>query len=543
MKNTMLCILFVGFILRGGDLKAQAPLSVSNLPIITVNTNGLSIPDEPKITADMRIVFNGNGLTKPTDTANLYFGKVAIETRGSTSQDLSPKKPYSIEFRDNAGNEREVSLFNGWTKIEDYILTAPYTDKSLIREALTYHLAGTIMPYAPKTRFCELVLNGNYQGVYYITENIKRKRLGISKADSLATSGDALTGGYIVKIDKTTGEPGGISTGFNSQIVGSNGRKTYYLYDYPKPQDIKPAQAAFIKSQVRAFEAAMNGDKFDDDTEGYAKYFDVETLIDYCIMNELTNNVDGYRLSTYFFKDKNSINPKFKMGPVWDYNITLGNANYCSGGETNVWAYQFNNRCPSDYWGVPFWFEKLFKDTKFKKKFKQRWEFLRQNQLSTPRIMGVIDSFTTLLSSAQQRNFTKWNILNTYVWPNRRVNGSYNGEIAYLKDWLISRLFWLDGEIKAMKTSDHPIDEYSLEVFPNPVGSANEVRFAYYLGLDSKVSLKIYNAVGQLIEHQEENQTAGDSNLFWRQNVPKGIFVYELFLNGKKWKTGKVAKM
>ncbi len=543
MKNIPLCLLIIGFILRGGDLKAQVELTESNLPIVTINTNGLSIPDEPKITTDMRIVFNPNGLTKPTDTANIYFGKVGIETRGSTSQSLSPKKPYSIEFRDSVGNNREVALFKGWTKIEDYALTAPYTDKSLIREALTYHLAGTIMPYAPKTRFCELILNGNYQGIYQITESIKRKRLGISKADSLATSGDALTGGYILKIDKTTGEPTGISTGFNSQIIGANGQKTYYLYHYPKPEDIKPAQVTYIKALVREFEAVMNGDKFDDDTEGYAKYFDVETLIDYCIMNELTNNVDGYRLSTYFFKDKNSINPKFKMGPVWDYNITLGNANYCSGGETNVWAYQFNDRCPSDYWGVPFWFEKLFSDAKFKKKFKERWEFLRQNQLSTPHIMGAIDSFTTLLSAAQQRNFTKWNILNTYVWPNLKVNGSYTGEITYLKDWLTLRLFWLDGQIKAMKTSNHPSDEYSLEVFPNPSGSANEVRFAYYLGLNSKVSLKILNAVGQLVEYQEVEQAAGDNSLYWRQNYQKGIFAYELLINGKRWKTGKLSKM
>ena len=209
MKNYKSLLFILLLILRGPSLMSQVTLTESNLPIITINTNGRTVPDEPKITADIRFVFNANGLTKPTDTANIYSGKVGIETRGSTSQFFSPKKPFSIELRDASGNANEVALFKGWTKIEDYALVAPYSDKSLMRDALTYHLASTIMPYAPKTRFCELTLNGNYQGVYVITENIKRKRLGISKADSLATSGDALTGGYILKIDKTTGDPNG----------------------------------------------------------------------------------------------------------------------------------------------------------------------------------------------------------------------------------------------------------------------------------------------------------------------------------------------
>ena len=543
MKNYKSLLFILLLILRGSFLMSQVTLTESNLPIITINTNGRTVPDEPKITADIRFVFNANGLTKPTDTANIYSGKVGIETRGSTSQFFSPKKPFSIELRDASGNANEVALFKGWTKIEDYALVAPYSDKSLMRDALTYHLASTIMPYAPKTRFCELTLNGNYQGVYVITENIKRKRLGISKADSLATSGDALTGGYILKIDKTTGDPNGISSGFNSQYTEINGKKTFYVYHYPKPEDIKPAQANYIKTQVRAFETAMKSDKFNDDTEGYVKYFDVSTLIDYCIMNELTKNVDGYRLSTYFFKDKNSINPKFQMGPVWDYNIALGNANYCQGGEPSGWAYQFNQVCSGDNWVMSFWWEKLFSDKKFRVKLKERWFQLRQNQLATPRIMGVVDSFNTLLSAAQDRNFKKWNVLNTYVWPNRKVNGTYPNEVAYLKDWLTQRLAWLDGQIKALKTSEHPRDEFNLEVFPNPSVSGGEVRFAYYLTYDSNLTLKIYNAMGQLVEQQDVKQEAGDNNLYWHKNAPKGLFIYDLLLNGSRWKTGKLSRL
>ena len=134
-------------------------------------------------------------------------------------------------------------------------------------------------------------------------------------------------------------------------------------------------------------------------------------------------------------------------------------------------------------------------------------------------------------------------MLNAYVWPNRKVNGTYPNEVAYLKDWLNQRLGWLDGQMTALKTADHPRDELSLEVFPNPSVSGGEVRFAYYLTYDSNLTLKIYNAMGQLVEQQDVKQKAGDNNLYWHKNAPKGLFIYDLFLNGSRWKTGKLSRL
>lgn len=517
-------------------------LSDSNLPIIDINTNNQNIPDDPKITAKMRFIFNENGVTRVSDPANLYDGLIGIETRGSTSQGLSPKKPYSIELRDDLGNDKPIGFF-GWTKMEDWALIAPYSDKTLMRDALTYYLAGSFMSYAPKTRFCELVLNGQYQGVYVLTENIKRKRLGISKTEPTTTTGDELTGGYIIKIDKTTGEIGGYSLGFSSQYPNSNGRYTSFIYDYPEPQNINAEQSNYIKTLVREFETVLKSDKYASDTEGYAKYFDVQSLIDFLIINEVTRNVDGYRLSTYFHKDRNSINPKFKMGPVWDFNIALGNANYCEGGSIYGWAYQFNTVCPSDGWGVPFWWERFMSDNKFKKQLKSRWFQLRENQLNTNRIYTVIDSFKNVLSSAQDRNFKKWNILNTYVWPNSQVKGTYNAEVDYLKTWLTQRLIWLDAQFDALKTADSVIKEGILEVAPNPAQSNGDIRFAYSLSRAYNVKLKIFNAAGQLISTQNALQNVGDNNLNWGKTAQKGIYFYQLYLDYAFWKAGKVVKM
>ena len=206
----------------------------SKLPIVSINTNGRAIPDEPKITATMQIRWREDGsFNEITDPPTHYNGYIGIEMRGSTSQGISPKKPYSIETRDVLGNAIDSAILK-MPKENDWALIAPYSDKSLMRDALTYHLAASFMPYAPRLRFCDVILNGQYQGIYAMTEKIKRdkNRVDISKLDSLNLVGDALTGGYILKIDKTTGaQP--TTLGFLSQYTsGTQGARNYYLYHY-----------------------------------------------------------------------------------------------------------------------------------------------------------------------------------------------------------------------------------------------------------------------------------------------------------------------
>jgi hypothetical protein len=543
MKKPILLLLIFAQILRGPFLFGQVFLTNSNLPIVTVNTNGKVIVDDPKITADLRICQNPSGITRPMDSANIYFGKMGIEFRGSTSQFLSPKKPFAIELRDASGAGKDVSLFDG-VKEADWALIAPYSDKTLMRDALTYHLARSFMAYAPKTTFCELMINNEYQGVYVLTETIKRKRLGISKLDSTALTGDDLTGGYILKIDKPTGNPTGVAAGFSSNYSDINApNPTFYQFHYPKPEDIKTEQVTYIKSLIKEFEGVMKSPLATDEKNGYAKYFDVNSLVDFWIINELTHNVDGYRLSTYLHKDKNSINSKFKMGPVWDFNITLGNADYCDGGKYSGWASDFNKICPKDFWTIPFWWETLLEDKKFKKKIQTRWKELRQNKLKTSQIYAVIDSFNALLEKPQERNFTKWKILTTYVWPNPIINNTHVNEILYLKDWLNKRLRWMDDEIQSFNVAEHPINIRDVEIFPNPSVSSENVRFAYHLFIDADVELQLFNLSGQLISQQKITQLKGDNELTLKGNGIKGVFVYKLLRNGEVWRKGKLVKI
>ena len=159
--------------------------------------------------------------------------------------------------------------------------------------------------------------------------------------------------------------------------------------------------------------------------------------------------MDGYRLSTFMYKDKND---KLKLGPIWDFNLAFGNADYCSGGETNVWAYKFNERCPEDFWQVPFWWSRLLQDPELVSQLKDRWNTLRSGVLSNGSIDSKVDDYVATLNKAGsiESNFDTWNVLGVYVWPNKFIGSSHEDEIGYLKNWTNDRLSWLDGAINGL---------------------------------------------------------------------------------------------
>ena len=420
----------------------QPPLifTTSNLPIVVINTNSQTIMDDPRIVCDMGIIDNGFGnINSTSDPFNDYNGKISIEYRGSSSQSF-PKKPYALETQDSLGNNNNVSLL-GMPVENDWILYAPYSDKALMRNFLTFDLGRKMGHYAPRTVYCELVINGDYKGVYILMEKIKRDndRVDIAKLDTDDLAGDSLTGGYIIKVDKYTGT-GGVD--WLSDFPNMSGGSLYIQYHYPEATVLQPQQLNYIEQYVDSFEYALNGPNFTDTSIGYAKYIDVNSFVDFYIINELSKNIDGYRLSTYMHKDKQSKGGKLTMGPFWDFNLAFGNADYCSGGITSGW--EVNGGCGDNN---PFWFERLLDDTLYQNKLKCRWEYLRERSFHQDSLFNFIDSIALYLDGAQQRNFQQWPTLGTYVWPNYYVGSSYPDELNFFKTWIGDRLVWLDNNI------------------------------------------------------------------------------------------------
>lgn len=474
----------------------------SNLPIVVIDTQGRFIPDEPKILAHMGIIHNGDGVRNSTDDAfNNYDGLIGIELRGASSQAIFPKKQFAIETRDADGEDQDVSLL-GFPEEEDWILQGPYSDKSLMRNVLIYHLSNQIGRYASRTRFVEVVINNDYQGVFVLMERIKRdnNRVDISTLNPDEISGDDLTGGYILKIDKSEGSEVGGWQSPHPTRPGSPHR-VFYQYHVPRPSEIVPEQEAYIQGVVAAFEEVMAGSDFADPETGYTQYIDVESAIDFALLNEISRNVDGYRLSTFFYKDKDSIGGgKLVFGPIWDFNLGFGNADYYDGG-SNV-GFQIAIGVPeTDGLQPPFWWAKLWGDSTFQTLALERWQALRQGPFHTDSVMQFIDAQAALLDEAQARNFERWPVLNQYVWPNNFVGGSYANEISFLKNWVTERMEWMDNNVGAQNVNTEtplPRGAFSLTApYPNPF--TDETTFTLSLRQSGSVEAALYDILGRRV--------------------------------------------
>ena len=522
----------------------------SNLPIVIVNTGTLTIVGGTKITAMMSVIDHGFGLTNyVTDIPNNYYGNIGIEIRGQSSTSF-PQKQFGLETRSPLGVPVNVSIL-GMPSENDWILYAPYDDKSLMRNVLAYNLARNMGRWASRCVFCELVINGIYQGVYVFQEKIKVdvNRVNVTKLLPADTLGVNVTGGYIINIDKDPASWYSVVPPNNS----TGGQKIRFTCNSPDTVDIMKKQRAYIKSYVDSFETALNGVNFMDPLIGYRKYASVTSFVDYFIVNELSRNVDGYRLSTYLHKDRITSGGQLKIGPVWDYNLAFNNANYCNGNLTTGWAYRFNPVCSGDTWQVPFWWDKLVTDSCFKNKLYCKYTQMRNSYLDTVNFFKEIDDNAALVNSAKDRQYKRYSILGTYVWPNPAPYAkTYAEENRNMKNWIIARLAWLDANILPygvcnwITTGDNMDKSFSLlnvSAYPNPFTKAFVVSMK--INKTSNYNIELYNINGQVIRQIKTDMLIPDEYNFYIDDVisiPTGIYLLRISANDGSTKTIKLVK-
>jgi len=414
----------------------------SHLPIMAIETFGQWIPNDERIEATLKVYNNPGGQNSTFDEPAGYDGQISIKTRGASSL-MFEKKSYSFETQDENGENNNVELL-GLPAENDWILYGPYSDKSLMRNVLVMQLAREMGGYASRTIYCELLINQDYRGIYVLMEKIKRdkNRVDINELDNDDYSGDSLTGGYIVKLDWPDD---GTNFDWHSPVGYFNGTNLNlnYQYEYPDREDILSSQEQYIKNFVSDFEQALVGSNFLDIQEGYRKYIDVNSFVDYFILNEITNNVDAYRLSNFFTKVRNSKGGKLFEGPVWDYNLGFGNADF--GNAWQTWDWALYNPFVTEV--IPFHLKRLQHDPAFTNLMHCRWSSLRSSTLSESHISSIIDSITTFLGPAIERNFERWDILGVHVWPNYYVGNTYADEIDYLKEFISLRFNWMDSHM------------------------------------------------------------------------------------------------
>lgn len=518
----------------GTNPATATTFSSSNLPLVIINTpNNQNIPDEPKLQASMKIIDNGLGnINHLTDFPNAYNKLIGIEQRGSSSGGF-PQKSYGFETRNTDGSILDTIIL-GMPMEHDWILYAPYNDKTCLRNNITYDLSSKMGHYAAKSKLCELVVNGQYQGIYYLMEKIKRdqNRVDIAKLLPTDISGDELTGGYIFKIDKTTGNS---NIAWTSNYPAADGSPINFQHHYPTYDVITPQQNAYIHSYVDSFENALNGPNYTDPLIGYRKYIKHKSFIDFMLLNEISKNVDGYRLSSFLHKEKNSNGGELRMGPVWDFNLAWWNADYCNGNLSTGWAYEFGNVCTGGF-QVPTWWEIFMSDPWFQEEVKCRWTSLRQGVLSRDSLFHFIDSVALYINEAKDRHFEKWPILGTYTWPNPSpIPADFAGEITALKQWIDDRTAWMDQNLPGICHLSLSENESfsSVSLYPNPVEESFTIEL--FASNPSELSLKICALNGA------ENATLSGIPLVYGSNkvhvdladynLPAGVYFVTLVSN------------
>ncbi|MEN8202530.1 MAG: CotH kinase family protein [Bacteroidota bacterium] len=467
-------------------------LESTTLPLLVIDSKGQEIPDEPKVDVDLKIIHNQDGTNRPSDPGNEYEGNAGFEIRGSYSASL-PQKPYSFETRDDLGENLNVELLD-MPRENDWILIANYNDKVFMRNILSFHLFRKMGHYAPRAHLCEMVLNGDYQGIYVLTEKIKRDkyRVDIAKLDADDNAGDSLTGGYIFMVDY----PDGASWLSAYHNPGYPDAPVYFLPGYPKVKDITNEQYAYLKDMVSEFEDVLWGDQFMDPSLGYRSYIDVNSFIDYFLVSELSRNMDGYKKSRRFFKDKDSKDPLIYAGPVWDFDWAYKDQEYTMlNGEG--WQYSFTG--PSDV-KPPGWYYRLLEDPWFAGQLKCRFLELQQNLLSYQYLNNYIDSVAVLVEVAQQRHYEKWPILGRNVGTPELGSQpqSYDGEVDKFKQWIMERLVWLHynmpGECVVSEAENSLASGPGLRLYPNPATD--------FLVVESDLAfseIRIYDASGKVV--------------------------------------------
>ncbi|MCY7328366.1 MAG: CotH kinase family protein [Saprospiraceae bacterium] len=446
-------------------------LTSSQLPILLIETNGQEIPNEPKIDAILKIIDNGPGqLNHPGDPATGYDGHIGIEIRGASSA-YYPQTPYGFETRNATGEATDVALL-GMPAEEDWVLLSHYNDISFLRNPLAFNLFRDMGHYAPRTRLVEVLLNGQYEGIYLFGEKIKRDagRVDISKLAADDVAGDDVTGGYIFKVDYWNDSDSWLGL----SPLDHPDFDVHFVYFYPQPEDIVPAQAQYLQGFVHDFETALYGANFTDPAVGYAHYIDVASFIDYFIVQEVARNNDGFKKSSYFYKDKTSKGARLHAGPVWDFDWAWKNIDECpmfAATDGSGWSHRIND-CYPDV-NAPGWLVRLMQDPAFANQVGCRYQALRTTLLDKNRLFAIMDSTAAAVSEAKTRHFQRWPILGQNVGAPEipPFATTYAGEITKLKTWVSKRLTWLDGHLPGVCNT--PVNQVIAEdnaviLFPNP---------------------------------------------------------------------------
>jgi len=434
-----------------------APSSV-NLPILAINTNGVAIVNKTTDVPGTVTITSADGQTSYLPNASDTDNTATFHLHGNSTEQM-PKKPYHVKLNTSLDLLTTMGLSCPYTtgkkpvcdKSKSYVLLANYDDKTLLRDWSASALANaiplgkgyltspqgspspsgtsTLMPWAAHSLFVELFLNGQYEGNYQLIEEVKvdSHRVNINELAETDTAPADVTGGYLLEIDPTYHDEAFVFTTPGGVVIG---------LDDPdfSPDPEVPQQTSYISTYVSNAETALLGPNFTDPTAGWRAYYDEASAVNWYIVNDVMENVDGgdFASSDYAYKDQN--NPLLYMGPIWDFDTSAGNSSYIPGPPT-----------PSTPWAAVQnpWYRRWFQDPGFAADVATQWNKLKSEGVFDAWIASIRAEAATLEQS-QKNNFGRWPMQGIIVFPNQQAAGSYDAEVSYFLNWVQQRIAYLD---------------------------------------------------------------------------------------------------
>ena len=457
----IVCILANYFVLRINPTRVDQHLdskiednclddekNCSHLPIVSIvyedsapevykyidsRSNNVSA-DSTTVNADFKLYYNHKTSNRLTDVPYLT-SKLNIKYRGNSSLEFD-KHQYLLKFINEDSTEKTVSLL-GMNEENKWVLNGPYLDKSLLRNYVAYNIAGKITDSVPEVRYCELYVNGNYQGVYLLIETVSRTLTNITRYKEKWSNGMT---SYILRLDRAEEDNVLIKNfgKYTGKITGINEMNIVY----PSEDKLTDEIVNYITDDFSEFEKSLYSYEYKD----YEKYIDVNSFIDYMLINEFFKNSDAGTHSTYFYKD---VRGKIHMGPVWDFNNSANNYVEEIYSHENFLFYDKT------------WYDMLFKDENFINKTIERYRYLRKGVLSDEYIQNYIDGAVEYLGKSIDRNFEVWGYTFTtenlpkMLKPDSRNYHSYKEALEQYKDFLHNRGIWMDENIETLKQYCH----------------------------------------------------------------------------------------
>jgi len=409
-----------------------AQTQLTNIPTIYITTE-----NNTPITSKT-IYLNGKITIKSTDPNEcITDSTIKIRGRGNATWNMA-KKSYRIKFPDNTRILSMPAKENSW------VMLANYADKTLIRNAVAFEIGRALgMEYTPPVRYADVYLNGDFIGNYLITDqlDVDKNRVNVEKLDSMDTMPPDITGGYLMEINGT------IDTNDDPYYV-KTGKGLNVIVKYPDEDDINQQQFAYITNFVNDFETTLFSSYYSDPASGYRAWVDTTELVNWYLACELTGNSDSF-WSTYWHK-KRSINQVI-FGPLWDFDIAFNNDNRLGDATQKLMRVSgFNPKA---------WITQFASDSWFLKKVYQRFLELKDSGL-LDRLITYIDEEAIYLNASQQKNFARWDILNTVVYRELAARGTYQAEIDFLKNYVVNRFAYLESQLKIV---DPPVYTSTVE--------------------------------------------------------------------------------